>query len=191
MPKENPSRDAEIAHRVLRHWHEALPNDRMAHLVKDATRGFLRALQSRLAQHQVQLGHWTFLRILWERDGLTKRELSVEAGVMEPTTFIALRAMASLGYVTLERRADNRKNVYVLLTPLGRRLKKTLVPLAEEVNAVALRGIEPAAVAATRHALLVMIDNLARDAAGAQAPGGAPPDPRRSKAPDNVSRRRP
>jgi DNA-binding MarR family transcriptional regulator len=170
VPNEDRNRDAEIASRVLRHWHEAVPNDRIAHLVKDATRGFLRALQTRLAEHDVQLGHWTFLRILWERDGLTKRELSIEAGVMEPTTFIALRAMESLGYVTLEQRADNRKNVYVVLTPLGRRLKKVLVPLAEEVNAVALHGITTAEVAATRQALLVMIDNLARDAADVQMP---------------------
>ena len=82
MPKPSPSRDIELAYRLRRHWHEAVPDDRMAHLVKDATRGFLRALQTRLAAHDVQLGHWTFLRILWERDGLTQRELSAEAGVM-------------------------------------------------------------------------------------------------------------
>ena len=152
-----------VAQRVLRRWHEAVPNDRMAHLVKDATRAFLRALQSRLAAHDVQLGHWTFLRILWERDGLTKRELSMEAGVMEPTTFIALRAMEALGYVTLERRNDNRKNVYVFLTPAGKRLRKLLVPLAEQVNGVALQGLSAADVTTTRRALLLMIDNLTRD----------------------------
>ena len=108
VPKASASRDTETASRILRHWQERVPEDRMAHLVKDATRSFLRALQQRLARHDVALGHWTFLRILWERDGLTKRELSIEAGVAEPTTFIALRAMESLGYVTLEQRADNR-----------------------------------------------------------------------------------
>jgi MarR family transcriptional regulator, organic hydroperoxide resistance regulator len=163
--KARPSHDDEVAARVLRRWHEAVPNDRMAHLVKDATRGFLRALQARLARHDVQLGHWTFLRILWEQDGITKRELSIEAGVMEPTTFIALRAMEGLGYVTLEQRPDNRKNVYVFLTPAGRALSKVLVPLAEEVNAVALQGLAKSDVETTRRALLVMIDNLARDQA--------------------------
>lgn len=158
------SRDDEIAKRILRHWHEAVPNDRMAHLVKDATRGFLRALQVRLAGRDVQLGHWTFLRILWEHDGLTKRELSMEAGVMEPTTVVALKAMEQLGYVTLERRPDNRKNIYVFLTPMGRKLKRTLVPLAEEVNAVALKGIAAADIETTRRALLMMIDNLGREA---------------------------
>ena len=75
---------------ILQHWREAVPNDRLAHLVKDATRALLRALQMRLAAHSVSLGHWTFLRILWEKDGLTQRELSEQAGVMEPTTFSAL-----------------------------------------------------------------------------------------------------
>ena len=78
---------------ILRHWRVAVPNDRLAHLVKDATRAFLRALQMQISRHNVPLGHWTFLRILWERDGLTQRELSDLAGVMEPTTFIAVRTM--------------------------------------------------------------------------------------------------
>jgi DNA-binding MarR family transcriptional regulator len=158
-------REAEIAQRALRHWREAVPNDRMAHLVKDAMRALHRALQTRLAQHGVQPGHWVFLRVLWLRDGLTQRELSIEAGVMEPTTFVALRAMETLGYVTLALREGNRKNRYVTLTALGRELQQTLVPLAENVNAVALRGLSPADVATTRRALLAMIDNLAQDPA--------------------------
>lgn len=162
--RASATREAEVAQRVLRHWHEAVPGDRMAHLVKDAMRALHRSLQARLAQHEVQPGHWVFLRVLWQRDGLTKRELSIEAGVMEPTTVVALRAMEALGYVTLQQRPDNRKNIYVTLTPLGRRLERTLVPLAEEVNTLALAGLPAADVAATRRVLLTMIDNLSRDA---------------------------
>ena len=83
---------------------------------------------------------------------------------MEPTPVVALKAMEQLGYVTLEQRPDNRKNIYVFLTPLGKRLKRVLVPLAEEVNAVALKGVSTSDVEATRRALLVMIDNLGTDA---------------------------
>ena len=163
--KRSEAREAEIARRVLRHWHDAVPNDRMAHLVKDAMRALHRALQLRLALHDVQPGHWVFLRVLWQADGLTQRELAIEAGVTEPTTFVALRAMSALGYVTLEQRPDNRKNVHVRLTPRGRRLEKTLVPLAEQINAVALHGLSDADIAAARRVLLTLIDNLARDAA--------------------------
>lgn len=163
VSKNDSAHEANVASRVLRHWHEAVPNDRMAHLVKDATRVFLRALQVRLARHGVQLGHWAFLRILWQRDGITKRELSIEAGVMEPTTVVALRSMEAIGYVTLRKLPENRKNVYVFLTPLGRRLKKVLIPLAEEVNAVALTGLSEAQIETTRKALLIMVANLSHD----------------------------
>ena len=135
----------------------------MAHLVKDAARSFLRSLQSRLARHGVSLGHWTFLRILWEQDGLTQRALSQEAGVMQPTTVVALRNMEQLGYIRREHMPDNRKNIYVYLTPRGKDLKKKLVPLAEQVNALAVRGLKAADVSHTRRCLLVMLDNLASD----------------------------
>ena len=148
---------------ILRHWREAVPDDRLAHLVKDATRALVRALQVRLVEHGVSFGHWTFLRILWERDGLTQRSLSEQAGVMEPTTFSALKAMEQLGYIERRRLADNRKNVYVFLTPRGRALKGALVPLAEEVNRVAVTGLGGADVARVRQALLAVIENLARD----------------------------
>jgi MarR family transcriptional regulator, organic hydroperoxide resistance regulator len=151
---------------ILRHWREAVPNDRLAHLVKDATRALVRALQMRLAAHRVSFGHWTFLRILWEGDGLTQRELSEEAGVQEPTTFAALKAMQRLGYVTRRRRDGDRKKVYVFLTPKGRALKRALVPLAEEVNAIAARRVARSDIAATRKVLLAIIENLARDEAG-------------------------
>jgi DNA-binding MarR family transcriptional regulator len=152
---------------ILRHWREAVPDDRLAHLVKDATRALVRALQMRLAAHAVSFGHWTFLRILWESDGLTQRELSEQAGVMEPTTFSALKAMERLGYVVRRRRNDDRKKMYVFLTPKGRRLRDKLVPLAEEVNRIAVRGVSAADIATTRMVLLAIIEKMARDEEGA------------------------
>ncbi len=148
---------------MLQHWQEGVPDDRLAHLVKDATRAFLRSLQCRLARHDVQLGHWTFLRILWEKDGLTQAELSSEAGVMAPTTAIALKAMEELGYVVRKQRPDNRKSIYVFLTPAGKRLKAKLVPFAEEVNALAVNSLTDAHVKIVRRSLLKIIENLAND----------------------------
>ncbi len=150
---------------ILRHWREAVPNDRLAHLIKDATRALLRALQMRLTEHGVSLGQWTFLRILWERDGVTQRELSELAGVMEPTTFTAVTAMEKLGYVLRKKMPNNKKMVYVFLTPKGRLLKRKLVPLAEEVNRIAVQDVERQDIATMRRVLLMMIENLAKDEA--------------------------
>src|SRR3954463_9111127 len=156
-PDGHPTQD------ILRHWREAVPNDRLAHLVKDATRALVRALQVRLVEHDVSFGHWSFLRILWEREGLTQRELSREAGVMEPTTFSALQALERLGYIERRQLPENRKNMYVYLTPKGRALKGKLVPLAEEVNRIAVDGVDASQLAAARAVLLAVIENLARD----------------------------
>ena len=131
----------------------------------------MRALQARLAEHGVPFGHWSFLRALWERDGLTQRELSEEVGVSEPSTFAAIKTMEELGYVRREQLADNRKNLYVYLTPKGRALREKLVPLALEVNSVAVRGVPQADVEATRRTLLAIIENLSR------------PSPRKSSQP--------
>lgn len=149
--------------KLLRHWQEAVPNDRLAHLVRDAARAYTRALQIRLAREDVPFGHWAFLRILWETDGLTQRELSDRAGVMEPTTFAAMKNMEALGYIERRQMPENKKNMYVFLTPAGRALKKKLIPMAEETNQVSIQGIPAADVQTTRRVLLAILNNLAQD----------------------------
>ena len=120
----------------------------------------MRELQGRLVEHGVSFGHWTFLRILWERDGLTQRELSDEAGVAEPSTNAAIKAMEELGYVTRKRMPDNKKNLYVRLTPKGRALRTKLVPLAQGVNRDAVRGVAAKDVETARRVLLAVKENL-------------------------------
>lgn len=161
---------------ILRHWREAEPKDRLAHLVRDCGRAFRRALELRLAAHGVPFGHWTFLRILWHGDGLTQKELSERAGVMEPTTFAAMKAMEALGYVTRQQAPHNRKNVYIHLTDQGRALREVLVPLAVDTNRISTQGIAAADLATARQVLLTMIENLAQD----EATGMAGPARRRT-----------
>jgi len=156
---------------LLRRWRDAVPNDRLAHLIKDATRGLSRAMQARLARYNVSFGHWVFLRILWEKDGLTQRELSEEAGLMEPTTFSALTAMEKLGYIERRKLPHSRKNVYVFLTEEGRGLKEKLVPFAEYINQIAVANVTAAEVATTRKVLLSIIENLAREESEAAGRG--------------------
>jgi DNA-binding MarR family transcriptional regulator len=148
---------------MLRHWREAVPDDRLAHLIRDVSRAQMRSLHARLTAHGVSFGHWTFLRILWLQDGLTQRELSHLAGVMEPTTLTAVRAMQDMGMVERRQLDGNRKNMHVFLTESGRALEKVLVPLAEEVNRISVGELNERHVATTRRVLLSMLENLAHD----------------------------
>lgn len=157
------------AERAPRHWRDHVPGKPLSGLLRDATRALLRSLQTRLVPHSVSLGHWPFLRILWENDAITQRELSARAGVMEPTTFSALQKMERLGYIRRRQVAGNKKKIFICLTPKGRLLRNRLIPLAEEVNDIALRGISAEDVAATRRTLLAIVENLARDESAAGA----------------------
>lgn len=148
---------------ILHHWREAVPNDRLAHLIRDTERAFRRALQLRLATHEIPFGQWAFLRILWEKDGLTQKELSEQAGVMEPTTFAAMKVMEQRGYIERRQLPSNRKNVYVHLTRAGRALKKKLVPLAEDTNCIGIRGLTAGDILTARNVMLRIIENLAED----------------------------
>ena len=148
---------------ILQRWQEVGFDDRLAHLIKDATRALVRALQIRLIEYDVSFGHWTFLRILWEKDGITQRTLSEAAGVMEPTTYAALVGMEKLGYIERRQLPENKKNMYVFLTAEGKALESKLVPLAVEVNEVSMRGATQEEIRITRKVLLGIIENLAAD----------------------------
>ena len=157
-PDLDPSTEA-----ILSHWREAVPDDRLAHLVRDAARGLTRSLQFRLSAHGISFGHWVFLRILWERDGLTQRELSIQAGLMEPTTHSAVQKMEKLGYIVRRHKSGNRRRLHIYLTRKGSALRKKLIPLARDVNSAAVEGVTQQEIETTRRTLLAMIQNLAED----------------------------
>ena len=148
---------------ILRHWQDAVPNDRLAHLIRDAGRSLGHRLTPLLGEHGIPFGHWAFLRVLWERDGLTQKELSDAVGVTEPTTFAAVKALIDLGYITRRHNPGNKRKFYVYLTPEGAALRDVLVPLAEEVNRIAVQNISPEQIVIMRETLLKMIENLAAD----------------------------
>jgi len=148
---------------ILRHWQDAVPNDRLAHLIRDAGRSLGHRLTPLLAEHDIPFGHWAFLRVLWDRDGLTQKELSDAVGVTEPTTFAAVKALMDRGYITRRHNPGNKRKFYVYLTPEGAALRDVLVPLAEEVNRISVEGIPPENITLMRETLLQIIENLAAD----------------------------
>ena len=58
---------------------------------------------------------------------------------------------------------SNKRKFYVYLTPEGAALRDVLVPLAEEVNRIAVDGLPPEHLRILRDALLRMIANLAAE----------------------------
>jgi DNA-binding MarR family transcriptional regulator len=132
----------------------------IGYLLRDTYRAFTRVLQARIAAHGVTIGQWYFLRVLWEEDGLTQRELSQRVGMMEPTTVTALNGMEKRGYVRRVRNTTDKRKVNIFLTERGRALRNVLLPHAIDVNVRAAAGLPAADVETVRRALHAMKRNL-------------------------------
>jgi len=141
--------------------HIIVPEDRLAHIVRDAGRVYMRALQHRLELHQISFGHWAILRVLWEEQGITQKDISLRTGLMEPTVHQALVNLENQNIIVRERVNGNQKKWYVFLTTSGKQLRKKLEPLALEVNQLAETGICTKDLEITRKVLLQIIHNLA------------------------------
>jgi MarR family transcriptional regulator, organic hydroperoxide resistance regulator len=115
--------------------------DSVGYQVRMTNRAFQTRLRERIEPFGVSAGMWYFLRLLWQKDGQTQRELSRRIGLMDPTAFIALGGMERRGLVTrVKDRADRRK-ISVLLTEHGKALRDQMLPLAHEINAEGLRSL--------------------------------------------------
>jgi len=121
--------------------------DSVGYQVRLTHRLIQRALQARISRHGVTLGMWYFLRVLWEEDGITQRELSNRIGTMEPTTLSAMVAMEREGIVRRVRNTGDRRKVNIYLTERGRELEALLLPSGIAVVADAVRGLSGRQVA--------------------------------------------
>jgi DNA-binding MarR family transcriptional regulator len=140
----------------------------VGHQVRWTHRALQRELEARIRPYGITLGMWAFLRVLWERDGLSQRELSERAGTTEPTTVTALHAMEKRGLVVRVQNTDDRRKSNIYLTQPARALRELLLPTAREVNRTATGTISRAEIEALKRILTKIRANLA--AAGASRP---------------------
>ena len=136
------------------------PGRSLGYLIRDSYRAFTKVLHDLIEAHGVAIGHWYFLRELWVEDGLTQRELSRRAGIMEPTTAAAVNTMEEKGLIRRERNPDDRRKVNIYLTDAGRALQDELLPYVKEVNEMAATDISPDEIAQLRALLEKFKNNL-------------------------------
>jgi DNA-binding MarR family transcriptional regulator len=156
MPPRSLSRTKRAPRRAV----EFPPRLSSGYLVRDAHRAFQRLLERRIAAYGVTRGQWYFLRVLWNADGLSQRELSARVGMMEPTTVIALRGMETSGLIRRVRSADDRRKVGVFLTAKAKRLRNELLDVARGITEEAEQGVAARDLAAFRRVIARMTANL-------------------------------
>lgn len=136
------------------------PMHSLGYLTRVNFRLFSAALEKLTLPHGVSAGQWRLLRVLWEEDNITQRELSERTATKEATTVHAVRSLITAGFAVRTPCKEDRRKVYITLTPKARRLRAKLMPLVAEVNEHALAGIDPADVEIARRVLSLTHANL-------------------------------
>jgi DNA-binding MarR family transcriptional regulator len=134
--------------------------------VRATHRAFDRLLQRHLARHKLNNGFWYVLRVLWEKEGLTQRELAREVNLMESSMVLMLNAMQTAGLVRRDRDQQDKRVMRTYLTPKARALKRKLLPYAGEINAIAANGIS----AKDRALLLAVLSKMKHNLEAAARP---------------------
>ncbi|MFN3231112.1 MAG: MarR family winged helix-turn-helix transcriptional regulator [Alphaproteobacteria bacterium] len=117
-------------------------------------------------QQGISSGQWRFLRVLWQEDGISQRELSRRVDMREPTTVVALKGLEKKGLVIRNRDDVDRRKIRVFLTDEARALHNQLMPYVAEVNALANAGVSNKDLETAKRVLLTMSRNLSPDLAG-------------------------
>jgi DNA-binding MarR family transcriptional regulator len=150
------SRHKRLGHYVSTH-------ESVGFVVREIWRLFARCLQPRIAREGVTIGMWFVLRMLWDEDGMTQRELGERVGINGPTMVTALNSMERAGLVKRVQNRTDRRKINVFLTERGRKLKNKLWPLAAEVLAIGLAGLSQGEIRSLNKMLAQIRLNLERD----------------------------
>ena len=95
-------------------------------------------MSNRLKALGIPYGVWGFLRHLWHRDGQTQLELASSLELSGATTVTAIDRLEALGLIRRERSSKDRRNVHIHLSKKGKALQIQLLPVAIEVNELAV-----------------------------------------------------
>jgi len=119
-----------------------------------------RYLGLKIGPYDVTQGMWYFLRALWNKDGLTQRELSDLVGTMEPTTLSAILILEKKRLVRRIRSKTDGRKIHIYLTAKGHALREELLPLAKSVVKSATQSLSNADIARLLVVLAEIQSNL-------------------------------
>jgi len=117
-----------------------------------------RALQS----VGLRLGQFQVLRLLWEHDGLTPRELSDRLGVEMPTVTRTIQRMVRDGLVRREAHPADARSVQIFVAARANELKDQVAGILTSETEASLAGFSEA----EREELVGFLERMASNAQG-------------------------
>jgi len=115
-----------------------------------------------LKAHALRLGQCQVLRVLWEADALTPRELAQRLEVEMPTVTRTVQRMVRDGLVSREPHSHDARSVVIRLTERGRAVKTKIGGVLANETEHALAGFSDEDRAVFVTALKRMHENVRR-----------------------------
>lgn len=109
-----------------------------------AVRGLRSRLDRALQGAGLRLGQYQLLRLLWEHDGLTPRELADRLTVEMPTVTRTVQRMVRDGLARREAHPSDARSVRIYLTERGQRVRERVSEIFAQETERALEGFSAA-----------------------------------------------
>lgn len=117
-------------------------DDSLGFLVNRAAFAMRRALEERLALHDLTAPQWAVLVRLWEEEGRSSTELGKSLYFDKTTITGIVDRLEQKGLVKKVRDTKDRRIIRVYLMDKGKELQKELPKLANEVIGLAAKGFD-------------------------------------------------
>lgn len=129
-------------------------------LSRSVFRAFSVLREHRTRAYGMSAGHWAILRQLLREDGISQHELSRRAAMPDPSLAVAIRSMERASLVRRRINHSDRREILVFLTPTAKQLESKLLPIVNELQSCACRGLSDGEVEVLQSLMFRMIENL-------------------------------
>jgi DNA-binding MarR family transcriptional regulator len=133
------------------------------YLVNHLARLFAKALQQNIAPLGIVVGQFPILLELWEKDGVSQRELLEKIDVEQATLANTLNRMERDGLIKRTKSSADARIQLIWLTEKSKAIQNDAYESANTVNTAALNGLNPSEQEQFIHYMGRILANLRAD----------------------------
>lgn len=120
---------------------EFKPDAPLGYVINKTALALKNELGRRFKPYDITVEQWRVLNRLWEKDGLTQKELAEQIFKDQPNTTRILDKLQNKGIIRREASPDDRRAFIINLTDEGRMLREQLLPIARRMGEDVFMGI--------------------------------------------------
>ena len=116
-----------------------------------------------LSEHSLTIAQWTLLATLWNRDNQSQKEIQEELLKDKASVTSLVSHLIKNGFISKVQNANDKRSFIVSLTPKGKAIQMTTIPIAIQNILLATEGIDQSELETTTKVLTQIITNLTKE----------------------------